>query len=154
MWSLLALTFAAVPASAEPSTLFVDPHDLRIVRLPGVASAGTPRGDSSPEVGAGLFLTVAGARIGAPGVQELRAAVDPADARTLAGLVASSEPLAATLATDEADFAATVGPPDAPQCHRARLERLTLTLTATGTALRGQRAIPGTETRTDGACPR
>lgn len=149
MWCFLAAALAADPAS-----VFVDPHDLRIVRLPGVGAAGTPGGDSTPEVGAGLFLTIVGAKAGAAGVEELRASVDPADARTLAGLVASAEPLAATLAREEADFAATVGSPDAPQCHRARVERYTLTLIATGTALKGQRAVPGSETKTDGACPR
>ncbi len=148
MTMLLALALAG-----EPTTLFVDPKDLRILRLPGVEAMGTPGGDHSPAVGAGLFLTIAGAEVQLPGVDELRAPVPADGARTFAGLVASSAPLAATLVVTPADFAATVGDEPALRCHHARIEEIALTLSATGTELRGRRVIVGSETMTAGRCP-
>ncbi len=147
MWCLLTLAFAA-----DPESIFVDPRDLRVQRLPGVDTASTPKGDQSPALAAGLFLSVSGRAVNAP-VEELRASISPDDARLYAGLLASAEPLAATLAREEAPFAATVGTAEAPRCHRARVERLTLTLVATGTRLQGQRPLPGSEVLTDGPCP-
>ncbi|MSQ01382.1 MAG: hypothetical protein EXR71_05740 [Myxococcales bacterium] len=145
--------FFALALAGEPTTLFVDPTDLRILRLPGVEAMGTPGGDHSPAVGAGLFLTLAGARVDLAGVDELRAPIPADSARTFAGLVSSAAPLIATLVISPADFAATVGDEPALRCHRARIEEIALTLSATGTEMRGRRVIVGTESTTPGRCP-
>lgn len=142
----------ALALAGEPATLFVDPKDLRILRLPGVDAMGTPGGDHSPTVGAGLFLTIAGARVDLVGVDELRAPIPADAARSFAGMVSSTAPLTATLVVTPADFMATVGDEPALRCQRARIEEIALTLRATGTELRGRRVIAGTESVTPGRC--
>ena len=140
-----------LPAIAADS-IFVDPSRLRVVRMPGIAAEATPGGDKSPEVGSALFLTLPGSAVHLDRVDELRAPIPPSQARTFAGLVASAEPLVATLEASTGPLAVTTGTVSAPMCHRATMERFSLTLTATGTVLTGQRVLLGTETDVPGAC--
>ncbi len=139
---MLALLLAAL----ADDSLILDAHLLRVLRMPGVDTPG------SPALSGALFLTFPGKALHLDGVDELRASIPVSEARAYAGLIASAEPLVATLASIRVPFAASVGSLDAPRCHRAQLERFTLTLTATGTALIGQRAVAGTASETPGSC--
>lgn len=148
-WAVLL----AAAVAAEPQSVFVDPAALRVLRLPAIEAQDTPGGDQSPAVAAGLFLTLPGAALHLDRVDELRAPIPTAEARVYAGLVASAAPLAATLSAASVPLDVTTGLAAAPRCHHATMERFTLTLVATGTVLRGQRVVPGTESETTGACP-
>lgn len=150
---LLALAAALGPAFAgDPESIFVDPSQLRILRLPGVEAASTPGGDQTPAMSGSLFLTLPGTALKLTGVDELRASIPAADARVYAGLLASGEPLVATLTSGPVPLAVTTGLAGEVKCHHAEMERFNLTLSATGTVLSGQRVIAGTESDTTGAC--
>lgn len=151
---LLALAAALATAlAAPPESIFVDPSQLRILRLPGVEAASTPGGDQTPAMSGSLFLTLPGAALKLTGVDELRASIPAADARIYAGLLASGEPLIATLTSGPVPLTVTMGLAGSETCHHAEMERFNLTLSATNTVLTGQRLIAGTESDTPGACP-
>lgn len=143
--NLADVLFVFLAAFADDS-LLIDASLLRVLRMPGLDVAG------GPALSGGLFLTFPGLALKLDGVDELRASIPVSEARIYAGMVASAEPLVATLVAVRVPFASTVGAVDAPRCHRAELERFTLTLTATSTLLVGQRVVAGSETITAGAC--
>ncbi len=147
------LLLLATALAAPTESIFVDPGQLRILRLPGVDSASTPGGDQTPAMSGSLFLTLPGAALKLTGVDELRASIPAADARIYAGLLASGEPLIATLSSSSVPLAVTTGLVGEVKCHHAEMERFNLTLSATNTVLSGQRLIAGTESDTPGACP-
>ncbi|GDX78281.1 hypothetical protein LBMAG42_00920 [Deltaproteobacteria bacterium] len=150
---MLLLPLLNTALAGSPESIFVDPGQLRILRLPGVDAASTPGGDQTPALSGSLFLTLPGAALKLTGVDELRASIPAADARVYAGLLASGEPLIASLTSGPVSLAVTTGLAGEVKCHHAEMERFNLTLSATNTVLSGQRVIAGSESDTPGACP-
>ena len=162
VWLVLALAAEPVgaaplggePLGGKPESVLVPAGQVRMMVLADAGATVSPGGtELSPMLAGGRYLYLTGAAVPTAGVEALMAPVSPEDARAVATVVASGEPLVGTLSRTARDVELTEGSALAPECRHARIEQVVLALAVGGLTLSGQRALPDRAPASPGACP-